>query len=102
MEVIQPTPNEKRPTLEEVRENLLESWGDTLYYQTLEDRVKENHSDIFKFVEKYPTWTIGYSVLSELYKLEETIMNTRYLVEGLENAVEFNEARSAKDLEVKK
>jgi hypothetical protein len=94
MEVIQPTPIEKRQTLEDVRENLIESWGEDEYYQELEKQVKKNHSDIFKFVEKYPTYTLGYSVISELYKLEETIFNTRHFVVGLESYTDFTETRS--------
>lgn len=101
MEVIQPTPVEKRPTLEEKRKELLENWGGTIYYQRLDREVKKNHSDIFRLVVDFPTFTLGYQILSELYKLEETIMVTKYLVDGLYDSFEF-EYRSVEDHKIEK
>lgn len=97
MKVIQPTDIERRQTLEEMRENLIDSWGKREYYETLEKQVKDNHSDIFTFVKKYPTYRLGYSVISELYKLEETILNLKHLVHGLDCMDDFDESRSVKN-----
>jgi len=81
-------------SLEDVRENLIESWGEKEYYQELEKQVKGNHSDIFKFMEEYPTYTLGYSVISKLYKLEETIFNLRKQVLSWECDGDFHDVRS--------
>lgn len=99
MEVIQPTSKDKRLTLEQMRDVLFQTWGEEEYYQSLESQVKRNHSDILKFVERYPTYTSGYSAISELYKLEETIMIIRCILNN-ETDDKFINTRLTKDLEV--
>ena len=98
MKLIEPNPDDSLyVSLEDVRENLIVSWGENEYYQQLEKHVKDNHSDIFKFMEEYPTYSLGYSVISELYRLEETIYNLKHQVLGYECDGDFHDRRSVKN-----
>ncbi len=72
MEHIKPT--EELPSFEKMRYvtlDGLESWD---YVKHLERKVKKNHSDIFDLMEKHSSSLDGYFVISEIFRLEETIM----------------------------
>ena len=96
METIKPSLSEKLEPLEETRSFIWKTWGHEDYDETLEKQVKTNHSDVFRYMERNPTHNLGYSVISELYKLEETILNLKHQLLGWESVEDFLESELKK------
>ena len=59
------------PTLEEMRDLLIDSWGSEDYTIQLEKRVKERNPILFLYFKNNPTYSPVYEVISQLYKNEE-------------------------------
>ena len=96
MDLIKPTLQDMRNPLEELREELVDDWGELMYYETLDEQVKEKHSDLFKFMRDYPSFYPGYSVISEIYQLEETIMNLKVWMLNKDCHEDFSDTRSVR------
>jgi hypothetical protein len=96
MDLIKPTLQDKMNPLEELREELVDNLGELEYYEKLEEQVKEKHSDLFEFMRDYPSFYPGYSVISEIYQLEETIMNLKVWMLNKECHDDFYVTRSVR------
>lgn len=69
----------------------LESWD---YQKHLERKVKDNHNDLLGFMEEHPSHLEGCPVISEIFRLEETIMVMKsWVIRGMDGDDELSYLR---------